>query len=80
MSREYSGTYPALLSPLYYRNFVITATFFGHPDKIVYTFFCKETFVNTANIFWPLDDRKKGVLLYEFSACYSSLLWIVCCP
>ena len=73
-------TPPSLLSPLYHRNFVITTTFFGHPDKIVYTFFCKETFVNTANTFWPLDDRKNGVLLYEFSASYSSLLWIVCCP
>lgn len=42
--------------------------------KLSIRFFGKETFANTANIFWPPDDRKNGVLLYEFSACYSSLL------
>ena len=63
-------TETSLLQPL----FLATWT------KLSIRFFCKETFVNTANIFWPLDDRKNGVLLYEFSACYSSLLWIVCCP
>ena len=63
-------TETSLLQPL----FLATRT------KLSIRFFVKKPSLIRPIFFWPLDDRKNGVLLYEFSACYSSLLWIVCCP
>ena len=78
MSREYSGTPP-------YGHLVNTVTLLLQPlflaaqAKSHMHFFVKKPSLIQPIFFWPLGDRKKGVPLYEFSASYSSLLWIVCC-
>ena len=58
---QYSGTPP-------YRHLVITATFFLAVQPNDHTFSSKTTLlirspVNTANFYWPIGDRIKGVPL-----------------